>query len=156
MADQDWNTITFKKKAPSAKDSKAVTQAQRTGAAVDTTKKAFGGSNKKPATGGQDARRLESDILKGIDEEPDKLAPKTVGPKVGRAIQTARVAKGLTQAQLAQKINQKATVVNELEQGKALFNNQILGNLERHLGVKLRGDQALIGTPLEPKTPKAN
>ncbi len=147
---QDWNEIVFKKKAPSAKDPKAVTNAQRTGAAVETSKKAA--TNKPTTTTGNPARRLESDIIKGIDEEPDKLTPKTVGPQVGRAIQAARVAKGLTQAQLAQRINQKATVVNELEQGKALFNNQMLGQLERQLGVKLRGDKALIGTPLEAKT----
>lgn len=153
--DQDWNTITFKKKAPSGKDPKAVTQAMRTGGAVETTKKSTVGVNKHTTTQGSGARRLEADIIAGVDEEPDKLAPKTVGPTVGRAIQAARVKKGWTQAQLAQRINQKATVVNELEQGKALFNNQMLGALERQLGVKLRGAKELIGTPLEPKTPKA-
>jgi len=142
---QDWNTITFKKKK-STNTEQAVLQAQRSGAAVETTKKAFAGSNKKPPS--TSARRLESDITKSIDEEPDKITPKTVGPQVGRAIQTARVKKGWTQAQLAQRINQKATVVNEHEQGKAIFNNQILGAMERQLGVKLRGAKELIGTPL--------
>lgn len=152
---QDWNTITFKKKTPSAKDAKSVTQAQRSGGPVETTKKSFVGANKHTTTQGSGARRLEADIHTSVDQEPEKLTPKTVGPQVGRAVQAARVKKGWTQAQLAQRINQKATVINELEQGKALFNNQVLAALERQLGVKLRGAKELIGTPIEPKAPKA-
>ncbi len=45
-----------------------------------------------------------------------------------------------------QRINEQATVVNTYEAGKAIPNNQILGKLERALGVKLRGKD--IGAPL--------
>jgi putative transcription factor len=44
-------------------------------------------------------------------------------------------------------INEKIQVVQEYEHGKALPNQQILGKLERALGVKLRGDN--VGKPLE-------
>ena len=54
-------------------------------------------------------------------------------------IQQARMAKSLTQKQLATLINEKPNVIAEYEQGKAIPNHQILGKLERKLGVKLRG-----------------
>lgn len=66
---------------------------------------------------------------------------------VSKAIQQARQAKGLTQKDLATKINEKPSVVNDYEGGKALNpNQQILMKLERALGVKLRGKD--IGSPL--------
>lgn len=52
-----------------------------------------------------------------------------------------------------QVINEKPHIINEYEAGKAIPNNQILGKLERALGVKLRGKD--IGTPLQPKAPAA-
>ena len=58
---------------------------------------------------------------------------------VKKAILQGRLAKKLTQAQLAQQINEKPQVIQEYEQGKAIPNQQILGKLERVLGVKLRG-----------------
>ena len=57
-------------------------------------------------------------------------------------IMQARTAKKMTQAQLAQAINEKPQTVQEYEQGKAIPNNQILGKMERALGVKLRGSGA--------------
>jgi len=40
------------------------------------------------------------------------------------------------------------TQIAELENGKAIPNQQLLGKIERILGVKLRGAANLIGTPL--------
>lgn len=51
----------------------------------------------------------------------------------------ARLDKKLTQAQLAQMINEKPQVIQEYESGKAIPNQQIIGKLERALGTKLRG-----------------
>jgi putative transcription factor len=45
----------------------------------------------------------------------------------------------LTQKDVAQKINEKPSVLQDYESGKAIPNPQILGKLERALGVKLRG-----------------
>lgn len=47
--------------------------------------------------------------------------------------------KGLTQKDVAQKINEKPSVLQDYEAGKAVPNPQILGKLERVIGVKLRG-----------------
>ena len=56
-------------------------------------------------------------------------------------IMQARTAKKMTQAQLAQQINEKPQTIQEYESGKAIPNNQILGKMERVLGVKLRGQK---------------
>lgn len=70
-----------------------------------------------------------------------------------KALQQARLAKGLTQKELAtvrvimntaseqyviymQKINEKPQVVNEYEAGKAIPNQQIISKLERAVGMK--------------------
>ena len=106
-----------------AKDPKAVAAALRAGAAVSTMRKDSGA--------GRNALKLE------LDDE--NLTHKTVSVDVKKAILQGRLAKKLTQAQLAQQINEKPQIVQEYESGKAIPNQQILGKLERVLGVKLRG-----------------
>ena len=52
----------------------------------------------------------------------------------------------MTQKDLAQKTNEKPSVIQDYESGKATPNPQILGKLERILGVKLRGMAYAIGS----------
>ena len=54
-------------------------------------------------------------------------------------MQTARMELKLSQKDVAQKINEKPSVLQDYEAGKAIPNAQILAKLERTLGVKLRG-----------------
>jgi putative transcription factor len=54
-------------------------------------------------------------------------------------MQTARMELKLSQKEVAQKINEKPSVLQDYESGKAIPNAQILSKLERTLGVKLRG-----------------
>ena len=54
-------------------------------------------------------------------------------------MQTARMELELSQKEVAQKINEKPSVLQDYESGKAIPNAQILSKLERVLGVKLRG-----------------
>ena len=56
-----------------------------------------------------------------------------------QAIQAARLALKLSQKDVAQKVNEKPSVIQDYESGKAIPNPQILAKLERTLGVKLRG-----------------
>lgn len=62
----------------------------------------------------------------------------SVGP-AAQAMQQARMDLKLSQKDVAQKINEKPSILQDYESGKAIPNPQILGKLERALGVKLRG-----------------
>ncbi|KAJ3019236.1 UNVERIFIED_CONTAM: multiprotein-bridging factor 1 [Siphonaria sp. JEL0065] len=134
----DWDSVTIIRKRPAGnptvvKSEAAVNAARRAGVAVITEKK---------TSGGYDAAKMGK-----VENEAEDFTVKKVNLSVSKAIQQARQAKNLTQKDLATKINEKQTVVNEYESGKAVNpNQQILGKMERVLGVKLRG--ANIGAPL--------
>lgn len=59
--------------------------------------------------------------------------------KYNKAMQAARLELKLSQKEVAQKINEKLSVLQDYEAGKAVPSPQILAKLERCLGVKLRG-----------------
>lgn len=61
-----------------------------------------------------------------------------VDKNIARGIQKARMAKQMTQKELAHAIAEKATVVNQYESGKAIPNPAIINKLERALGTQLR------------------
>ncbi len=84
--------------------------------------------------------------LHKISEYNDAGTIPTVSMDVSKTIQKGRIEKGLTQKDLAGKINEKPTLINDYESGKAIPNAQVLGKMERILGIKLRGKD--IGTPL--------
>jgi putative transcription factor len=74
-----------------------------------------------------------------LDRDNEVAPPPRVNPAVGRAMQAARLAMQLSQKDLANRINEKQSVLQDIENGKANANPQILGKIERQLGVKLRG-----------------
>ncbi|KAJ3737367.1 multi protein bridging factor 1-domain-containing protein [Lentinula guzmanii] len=106
--------------------------ARRSGAVVATDKKTSSGANK--ARQGTDHQKIAK-----LDRENEVAPPTKVAPSVGRAMAAARGDLKLTQKELAQKVNEKPSVMQEYESGKAIPSPQILGKLERALGVKLRG-----------------
>jgi len=114
--------------------------ARRTGAVVATDKKTTGNKGHQ----GTDHQKIAK-----LDRENEVAPPSKIAPSVGRAMQNARAELKLTQKDVAQKINEKPSVLQDYESGKAIPNPQILGKLERALGVKLRG--AGIGEKLGPK-----
>ncbi|KAH9925253.1 ylMBF1 [Fomitopsis serialis] len=138
MGDMDWDSkvvIGSKGKVPkvtrTTSDLNGM-QARRTGAVVATDKKVTAGMNK--AHQSTDHQRIAK-----LDRENEVAPPPKILPSVGKAIQTARMEKGLTQKDLAQKVNEKPSVIQDYESSKAIPNPQVLGKLERVLGVKLRG-----------------
>ncbi|RLV90788.1 Multiprotein-bridging factor 1 [Spathaspora sp. JA1] len=120
-----------------ARTSGQLNAARRAGAVVGTEKK-YGTSNTKSNPEGQ--------RLTKIDASDDVVAVKKLDANVGKAIQQARQEKKFTQKDLATKVNEKPNVINDYEAGRAIPNQQLLGKLERALGVKLRGKN--IGEPL--------
>uniref|UniRef100_A0ACD5VGV0 Uncharacterized protein n=2 Tax=Avena sativa TaxID=4498 RepID=A0ACD5VGV0_AVESA len=132
---QDWEPVVVRKKLPNAaakKDEKAVNAARRAGADIDIVKKHNAGTNKASYSG-------TSLNTKRLDDDTENLAHERVPADLKKSIMQARTDKKLTQAQLAQMINEKPQVIQEYESGKAIPNQQIIAKLERALGTKLRG-----------------
>ncbi|XP_057766419.1 multiprotein-bridging factor 1a-like [Salvia miltiorrhiza] len=132
---QDWEPVVIRKKAPTSaarKDEKAVNAARRVGAEIETVKKSNAGTNKA-------ASSSTSLNTRKLDEDSENLTHDKVPTELKKAIMQARMDKKLTQAQLAQVINEKPQIIQEYESGKAIPNQQIISKLERALGVKLRG-----------------
>merc|ERR1740130_1024959 len=90
----------------------------------------MGGTNKSSHSGaGANAIKL--------DENTESFRHETVSHDFKIALQQARLAKKMTQAALATAVNEKGTVINEYESGKAIPNGAIINKLNRALGVRL-------------------
>ncbi|RDB21013.1 putative multi-protein-binding factor 1 [Hypsizygus marmoreus] len=138
---EEWESKTvigFKRQT--AKVTKKDSELNAVSAVVATDKKISAGGNK--ANQGTDHQRIAK-----LDRENEVAPPPKISPTVGRAIQDGRMALKLSQKEVAQKINEKPSVLQDYESGKAIPNPQVLGKLERVLGVKLRGSD--IGKKLE-------
>ena len=77
-----------------------------------------------------------------LANESEEVGHQKLGIEMGKLIQKGRMEKGLTQKDLAAKINEKPNVVVEYEQGRVVPNIHIMSKLERALGMKLRGPSA--------------
>uniref|UniRef100_A0A8C6ERM3 Endothelial differentiation-related factor 1 n=2 Tax=Rodentia TaxID=9989 RepID=A0A8C6ERM3_MARMA len=115
----------------------AILAAQRRGEDVETSKKWAAGQNKQHSITKNTAK---------LDRETEELHHDRVTLEVGKVIQRGRQSKGLTQKDLATKINEKPQVIADYESGRAIPNNQVLGKIERAIGLKLRGKD--IGKPI--------
>lgn len=77
--------------------------------------------------------------IKDEDEGFSSLSNKDyVGVIIGKQIQQIRLAKKMTQKQLAQQLNVNSSVVQSHENGKAIRNNSTLAKFEKALGTKLK------------------
>jgi ribosome-binding protein aMBF1 (putative translation factor) len=70
-------------------------------------------------------------------DAPEVEAPKLLGLEAAKQIQTARCSRKLTQAQLAQLVNEKANLIKDYETGKVVANRSVLNKLNRCLGIKI-------------------
>ncbi|ANB13389.1 Mbf1p [Sugiyamaella lignohabitans] len=124
-------------RATVARSQAEINAAKRSGAVLSVEKKYTTG-NKTASSEGQ--------RLTKIDRENEVAPPAKISMDVGRALQKARQDKNLTQKDLATRVNEKPTVINDYEAGRAVPNQQLLAKIERVVGVKLRGKD--IGAPL--------
>ncbi|PFH31338.1 putative multiprotein bridging factor type 1 family transcriptional co-activator [Besnoitia besnoiti] len=130
---QDWEPVSWNKSGQRQKGvtkDQEINQALRRGDGVETEKKFLGGQN-KATKGGlcTNARKVE--------EDTGDYHVERVSADFSRALQQARQAKKMTQAQLAQAINEKPSVVNDYESGRAIPNGAVVQKLNRALGVSL-------------------
>eukprot|EP00956_Cyclotella_meneghiniana_P021136 scaffold38052_cov68-Cyclotella_meneghiniana.AAC.4 len=129
---QDWGTVNVGRSSvarPGAvpKSALGVSRAKAMGL-VSTERKFGAGSNTSAHNATVNARKIE---------ESEELKHAKVDKSLSKAIMQARMAKKMTQKDLATKINEKPQVVGEYESGKAIPNGQIIVKMERVLGVKL-------------------
>ena len=79
-------------------------------------------------------------IIKPKEEDdgdiPEKL--KTYSKELSIAMQNARKAKNITQADLAKQLNIKTSIINDIECGKALYNRKTYSTIMRRLGVDIK------------------
>lgn len=123
MNHQDWQTVTFNNKKLGNSSSNS------------------GGAPKKPPANVQ-ALKIENKV----DNTDEKLTVKMIDTNAVRAIIKARGELGLTQKDLANKINVSDSVIKSIEQNKEPHNPTLLNKLQKILKVKLLGEG--IGTPL--------
>ncbi|KAF9586534.1 multiprotein-bridging factor 1 [Lunasporangiospora selenospora] len=137
----DWDdNIVLRKRSDHAKVSRTasdINAARRAGSVVATERKVISNAGHV----GEDFRRVAK-----VAESEEIIAPRAVSLDVGQAIAKARIEIKLNQKELGIRVNEKQSVINDYEAGRAVPNQQILGKLERALGVKLRGKD--IGSPL--------
>merc|ERR1711959_643656 len=74
-----------------------------------------------------------------LDAADEAQRVETISLDLRLKISQARLAKKMTQDQVAKAINIPKKTVNEYESGKAVPDQGVLGKLERVLGAKLRG-----------------
>jgi len=142
----DTEVTILRKKLPKAsalKSEQAVNTARRMGVAVETAQKFGAASNKQHGTTLNTAK---------LDRETEELKHDKVPLDVGKLIMQGRQAKGLSQKDLATKINEKPQIVTEYEAGRGIPNQMVLGKIERVIGMKLRGKDR--GQPLVPSGKK--
>lgn len=130
MSHQDWTPVIISKnqKTGPIKD-KDLNVARRKGENIVTEKKFLGGTNKATKNVCPNAAKLDEDTG---DYHVDR-----VSFEFSKALQQARQAKGMTQAQLAAAISEKQSVINDYEAGRAIPNGQLITKLNRALGVRL-------------------
>jgi len=135
--DQDWTPVVIRpKKQQNKTQATRAAQQSSSGASgasapVQTQKKAAPANKQRSAD--RDVRKLDND-----DGEEAGYEVKTVGLAIGRKIQQARQAKGWTQKELAEQIQEKQVVVQQYENGKAMPNQKIISKFEKALGANVR------------------
>ncbi|CCF57793.1 hypothetical protein KAFR_0D01470 [Kazachstania africana CBS 2517] len=122
-----------------ARTQSEINAAKREGMVLSVDKKQY-------TTGNSKLKNTEGQRLTKVDRETDIVKVKKIDPVVSRTISKIRTEKKMSQKELATKVNEKPNIINDYESGRATANQQVLGKLERALGVRLRGKD--VGEPL--------
>lgn len=133
LSGQDWEPVVFRKRTTPAdsKSKEAVKSALRTGAEVHTLAK------DREREDRDRFRKLEQD-LDPTTEAPPKAPLQKLNPSMRKAMIEARTKKGYTQIQLANMMNYRTQVIQDLENGKVVNDKGVLQKLRQVLGVSLR------------------
>ena len=89
--------------------------------------------NKNTPSNNKDKQKYVKSKESKLEEkiEQGKLSHKKMDTNYGKELQKKRLSKGMTQKDLANKINIPFKMINEIESGKAKHNGQIMNKLNR-------------------------
>ena len=113
---QEWEPVVFKKK-----QSKTLTNKEIREGKFHTRKKID-----------ENAQKMNK-----IDNETETFKLKKISKNVSKEIQKARLAKKITQKQLAQAVNVAPKIINEMESGKSQPNEIVKRKIARYLNIKI-------------------
>mmetsp|Transcript_15382 Transcript_15382/g.14745 ORF Transcript_15382/g.14745 Transcript_15382/m.14745 type:complete len:139 (+) Transcript_15382:204-620(+) len=133
MGDQDWTPVTVTKTAAQRNVGKSTAQAQSQ-AKVDgtlSTERRFGTSENKSA------HSAVGSNLKKLEDSTESFKHTVIDKSLSKAITATRMAKKMTQTDLARAINERPQIIQEYESGKAIPNGAILSKLDKALGTHL-------------------
>lgn len=106
---QDWNTVVFRNvKQPINQPTKTILKTK------DTTS------------------------IKKLDDNPETFDVRRVDKELADAIKNKRCELKMTQVVLAQKVNEKPNVIQEVETMKAVYNHVVINKILKALGLNLR------------------
>lgn len=139
---QDWQpqVFNFEKRdnqatrRPQRVTQKDANRAIQSGQVVQVEKKEHIRANQQTVSAGANAKKL--------DEDHDNLKVKRVDPQLRTRIMKARQQLNWSQQDLAQQISQRATVVTQYENGKAVPQERVIVKMEKAFGLYLRGVNA--------------
>lgn len=83
-------------------------------------------------------RQKEFATKKKLDENPETFDVKKVDKELADAIRNKRCELKMTQVMLAQRVNEKPNVVQDVETMKAVYNHVIVNKLLKALGLNLK------------------
>lgn len=132
MSHQDWNPVVFHKKTRT-KSTVSDKERIQNGVNAQAVKKVGAGKNLNNNTGAY--TKVQRQALDN-DGQPHRI--KKIDKSISQKIQKARAELKMTRKQLAQKANEKETVIADYENGKAIPNHKLISKLERILKTKLR------------------
>jgi ribosome-binding protein aMBF1 (putative translation factor) len=71
-----------------------------------------------------------------LDENDEVIQIKKVPREISQLITNARIAKKLSRKDLANQLNFKQDIIDDIETGKAIYNGNQIAKIKKHLGVK--------------------
>jgi len=129
MEHQDWTEVIFRRKDQKTAGKITVNEAQRRGLPIETYRKPQAGKN---------MQNIPPPPPRRIDDEDGPSPVKLVSHTIGQKIAQGRAAKGWSRKDLAVKLNVKEAIIAEHENGKAVYNGQLLQRIAQVLGISLK------------------
>ena len=118
---QDWNTVTLRvKKEGNGQSERDVRRALQNGGTVETHVK------------------VGSMVSQKLDDNRENFHHKKISKELADAVKNKRIELKLTQAQLAQRINEKVNVIQDIESVKSVYNHVMVNKTLKALGLTLK------------------